>query len=135
MGETGPDNLSFIPHVARLHDFEISVQFSRGRHATLRLSGELDMCSVDLFAAVLQHHIVAGRRFFRLDLGDLTFVDCAGLRGVVEAQNKLLARHGGLVLTKVSRRTARLLQITELDTVLRIAPEPAISGPAAVTAI
>ena len=105
---------------ARKHEFEVRVQLSRGDRATLKLSGELDLCSVDLLEAVLQNHITTGRRHIRLDMSGLTFIDCAGLRAVVDAHNALLLERGRLDLIRVGSPTARLLRITELDTALNI---------------
>jgi anti-anti-sigma factor len=104
-----------------MHDFEVRVSYSHGTRATLRLRGDFDLAAADLFAAVLAHHLHAGHRFIRLDLGELTFLDCAGLRVIVEVHNQLLARGGRLTLIRVGPRMARLLRIALLDTVLYIA--------------
>jgi anti-anti-sigma factor len=106
--------------IARTHEFEVRVQLSQGDRATLKLSGELDLCSVDLLEAVLHNHIAAGRRYIRLDMSGLKFIDCAGLRAVVDAHNALLFEHGRLDLIRVGPPTARLLRITELDTALHV---------------
>jgi anti-anti-sigma factor len=115
-----PDSSRSAIEVARTHEFEVRVQLSHGDRATVKLSGELDLCSVDLLEAVLHNHIAAGRRRIRLDMSDLTFIDCTGLRAVVDAHNALLLEHGRLDLIRVGQPTARLLRITELDTALHV---------------
>jgi anti-anti-sigma factor len=106
--------------IARTHEFEVRVQLSHGDRTTLKLRGELDLCSADLLDAVLKHHIATGRHHIRLDMSGLTFIDCAGLRVVVDAHNTLLLEHGRLDLVRVGSPTARLLRLTELDTALHV---------------
>jgi anti-anti-sigma factor len=117
--------------------FLINVQLEHGHQATLQLCGELDLCSADLFSAVLGHHVNAGRRHIRVDLSSLGFLDCAGLSALVEADHLLADEGGDLVLTHVGARAQRLMRMTDLDTVLTIVPAPIAldsAGVAAVTA-
>jgi anti-sigma B factor antagonist len=115
--------------VTRTQDFEVRVQLMRRHRATLRLSGELDLCSADLFDAVLAHHIASGRRDIRLDMSGVTFVDCAGLGAIVAAHNTLATKDGHLELTGVGPRAARLLEITGLDAELHVEPAPPAAEP------
>lgn len=62
------------------------------------------------------------RRHVRLEIDELSFVDGAGLRSIVAEHRRLLDRHGELVLTGVGPRVRRLLELTELDHVLRTSP-------------
>jgi anti-anti-sigma factor len=91
-------------------------------HANLQLRGELDLATVDLLARALGRHLAAGRRFVRLDLSRLAFLDCAGLRCLVQAHDRFLAGRGSLSLTGVGPRINRLLRLTHLDQALLIAP-------------
>jgi anti-anti-sigma factor len=87
----------------------------------LQLAGEMDLANADLLTAVVANQLGNGRRFVRLDLCELRFVDCAGLRAIIDAHNDCLAAHGMLVLTGVPPRIAKLLSITGLDEALLIA--------------
>jgi anti-anti-sigma factor len=117
--------------------FRISVHLEHGHQATLGLCGELDLCSVDLFSAVLGRQVTAGRKDIRVDLSGVAFMDCAGLTALVEGHH-LLADHGGeLTLTHVGTRARRLMRMTGLDVILNIEPAPVAddaTGAAAVTA-
>jgi anti-sigma B factor antagonist len=92
------------------------------RHANVHVHGELDLANADLFADVLEEHLAAGRRFVRLDLAGLGFVDCRGLSSLVQAHNRFLSEAGSLVLTGIGPRVRRLLSLTDLDQELLIAP-------------
>jgi anti-anti-sigma factor len=78
----------------------------------LQLSGALDLATADDLADVLEGHLVGGRRIVRLDLSELQFLDCAGLRILLRARKQCLARDGTLILTHVGPRPARLLDLT-----------------------
>lgn len=95
-------------------------------HATVQVQGDMDVANAELLAAVLDNQLIAGRRFVRLDLTRLTFLDCAGLRVLVHAHKAFRADPGGmLLLTGVGARIARLLEITHLDEALFVAGQPA----------
>lgn len=97
--------------------------------STLQVEGELDIASADLLSASVDVELDEGRRFVRLDLSRLSFMDCTGLRAVVHAHNRCLAAGGTLALTDVRPPVTRLLHITGLDEALFIADSPSISPP------
>ena len=105
--------------------FEVMARARDSRHVTLVLRGEFDLTAAALFTAVVTHHCRAGRRFVRVDLSGVTLLDSTALRAIVAAHNELLANHGQLTLTRLSPRAARLLQITGLDSALRVTTMPA----------
>ena len=55
-----------------------------------------------------------------LDLSGVSFLDSSGIGTLVELRNVATDTGGGLTLRHPSERTARLLQITALDTVFTI---------------
>ena len=75
--------------------------------------------------AVLRGHVAAGRRFLRLDMSGVTFLDATALTGITAAHQDLLVNRGTLVITGVRPLVARVLRLTGLDEVLFI------SGPRA----
>ncbi|HKC28151.1 MAG TPA: STAS domain-containing protein [Jatrophihabitans sp.] len=86
--------------------------------ASVKVLGDLDIATAPTLFAVLQAHLAAGRRFLRLDVAGVTFLDAAALTGITGIHHAALARRGTLVLTGVAERTARVLRLAGLDDVL-----------------
>jgi anti-sigma B factor antagonist len=87
-------------------------------HALVRAVGEWDLAKAATLADLLDAHEKAGRRFVRLDLSAVTFLDCTCIGVLVSVHRRLLAARGTLVLTGVSPRLQRLLRLARLDDVL-----------------
>jgi anti-sigma B factor antagonist len=94
-----------------------TISFDRLR-ALIRVTGELDVGTSPPLWAVLRGHLDAGRRFLRVDLSGVTFLDASVLGGITEAHHQALARRGTLVITGVRSLVARVLHVTGLDEVL-----------------
>jgi len=92
--------------------------------ASLSAAGELDLAAVHDLAATLAVQEAAGRTFIRLDLSQVSFLDCTCLAVLVSAHNRLRAAGGQLILTDVSRPVVRLLTVTELVHKLLTTREP-----------
>ncbi|MGI8678292.1 MAG: STAS domain-containing protein [Jatrophihabitans sp.] len=88
--------------------------------ALIKVAGELDLASAAPLRAVLRCHLDAGRRFLRLDMSDVTFLDATALSGILASHHDLLAGRGTLVITGVRGLVARVLRLTGLDEVLFI---------------
>ena len=86
--------------------------------ALVRAVGEWDLANADALAELLQEHEKAGRRFVRLDVSAVSFLDCTCLDVLVTTHRRLLAARGTLVLTGVTPRLTRLLRLARLDRVL-----------------
>jgi anti-anti-sigma factor len=86
--------------------------------ALVKVNGELDLSTAAPLWAVLDSHLAAGRRFLRLDLSGVTFLDATALTGITRAHKELLARRGTLVVTGVRSLVGRVLRMTGLDEVL-----------------
>jgi anti-sigma B factor antagonist len=99
----------------------ITITKSDDQEAYLRLAGCLDSASAPLLQACLENQLAIGRRYVRMDLSGLSFVDSAGLSVIADAHEVFLARRGTLVLTRLGPRTWRLLQVVGLDDELLIA--------------
>jgi anti-anti-sigma factor len=87
-------------------------------NALVKVIGELDLSTAAPLWAVLDSHLAAGRRFLRLDLSGVTFLDATALTGITRAHKELLARRGTLVVTGVRSLVGRVLRMTGLDEVL-----------------
>ncbi len=94
-----------------------TVRFDPER-ADIKVTGELDAATAAPLWAVLQSHLAAGRRFLRLDLSGVTFLDATVLSGITRAHQDLLQCRGTLVITGVRALVAKVLRMTGLDEVL-----------------
>jgi len=84
----------------------------------VRADGEWDLANAHVLADALAEHQRAGRRFVRLDISAVTFLDCACLEVLAAAHVRLLGARGTLVLTGVPARITRLLNLAGLAQVL-----------------
>ena len=85
------------------------------RRASLRLVGDLDLCGAGILHAWLAAELRAGRRYLRLDLSELSFIDSCGIRVLHEMHRAALAERGTLLLVGATPRTMRLLALVGLD--------------------
>lgn len=98
--------------------YELAVVGADPLRATVRASGALDLAARDSIVEVLGRQRDSGRAIVRLDVTDVTFMDCSCLSTLVEEHQRFLAARGQLVLTGVGPRTNRLLKVTGLDRIL-----------------
>lgn len=82
------------------------------------LNGELDIAGARRLRAVLDGLRRDGLLEVTIDMSRLDFLDAAGLGELVRAHTEFGAAGGRIVLCRVQPRHRRLLEITELDTVL-----------------
>jgi anti-sigma B factor antagonist len=86
--------------------------------ALVKARGAVDLTTSAPLWGVLASHLAAGRRFLRLDLSDVTFLDASALTGLTRIHHDALERRGTLVLTGINRRVERVLRLAGLDRVL-----------------
>jgi len=92
---------------------------SQDRTRTLvRAAGDWDLANAEVLADALAQHERAGRRFVRLDVSAVTFLDGTCLEVLAAAHVRLLGARGTLVLTGVPARVTRLLNLAGLEQVL-----------------
>lgn len=80
------------------------------------LQGELDMATAPLVRDALKALVGLGKQPLVIDLADVTFIDAAGLRVLLEGRALFAGEHRHLVLVNPSRtlrRVAEILEITE----------------------
>jgi anti-sigma B factor antagonist len=86
----------------------------RGDATTLRVSGEIDLLTVEQLRTAIDRALAGPGRTFLVDLRGVSFVDCAGIGLLVEVHDH--ARRRGLRLQIVPgravARTAALLDLT-----------------------
>src|SRR5438128_5532590 len=93
----------------------------------LRLSGELDLSTTPLFQQECQAVLNTGCRELYVDLGDLQFIDSAGLASLLILYRECLARDCSLVLVDELGRQERLFAMTHLESIMPLQR----TGPAA----
>lgn len=103
--------------------FTLTVTKSDAMRANVRLAGDLDLASARVLTAALEHEVDLGRRYVRLDLSGLGFVDSAGIQALLEAHWLFLRRRGTLILLGLNRQARRLVEITGTDAILLIAAD------------
>ncbi len=87
---------------------------------TLRLVGEIDMCSAEsirdaTFAAIHQHHTDV-----HIDLSSVTFMDSTGLQVLLAARRRAELAGGRLNLVDPTRAVRRVLEVTGVDHLFEI---------------
>ncbi|MEJ8645513.1 STAS domain-containing protein [Streptomyces sp. MS1.HAVA.3] len=116
---------------ATAHRPTVAVEVAYGPHRVLaRVRGEIDLDHVSALRQDLVAALDAGGSGIDLDLSAVTFCDSSGLH-LLLALNTLAADAGKtLVLTAVSRRVARVLEITEAERLFTFRePPPLRAGP------
>lgn len=79
----------------------------------LRVDGEIDMADVEELKAAVRPCFSDGATV-ELDLSGLAFMDSSGLGALVQLVKEAAAQGSSIVLTNVSARTHRLLEVTGL---------------------
>ena|ERR1043166_9107678 len=103
-------------------------QLEPGRVA-LRPSGELDLFTAPQFQQQCQALLAAGCQELYVDLGDLQFIDSAGLAALLVLYRDCTASGCLLVLVDEDGRQERLFALTHLESILPL-QRTAIAAPA-----
>jgi anti-sigma B factor antagonist len=80
--------------------------------AHMRVSGDVDLATAPRLRSVVARAIGQGCTVLRLDLGDVSFIDCAGLRSLLASAAEAEASGAQLTLHSVPARVTRLLELT-----------------------
>lgn len=86
-------------------------------HATLSLSGEVDIAAVDELLAAARSCLDQATNAIVLDLGAVTFIDSSGLGALVRVRNLAAERDLAIELIHVPRSVQRLFDLTGLESV------------------
>ena len=106
-----------------LSSFHCQRQWLAAGKAVMRLSGELDLYAVQGFQQECQAVLTEGCRELFVDLGDLQFIDSAGLAALLILYRECLARDCSLVLVDELGRQERLFALTHLESILPLQRE------------
>jgi anti-sigma B factor antagonist len=95
---------------------------ARGGVVLLRLEGELDMAAAPAIRGAIDAARAEGRAPVVLDFAEVTFVDSAALRELLEGDERLRADGAELVVAAPRRVVARLLELTSTSEMLTVSP-------------
>jgi anti-sigma B factor antagonist len=90
----------------------------------LRLCGELDLASAQLFQSEFESAEIGAAAMVVLDLEELQFIDSTGLRMILSANERAHARGQEFAITRGSQQVQRLLSITRVGEHLRVMASP-----------
>jgi anti-sigma B factor antagonist len=107
--------------------FNCQRQQLAGDRSVLRLSGELDLYAAPAFQRQCQEIMREGCKELFVDLGDVQFIDSAGLAALLILYRESVAHSCPLVLVDELGRQERLFALTHLESILPVQR----SGPAA----
>lgn len=85
----------------------------RGAELELTLRGEFDLSGVDAFELALRN--VRGSDRVILNMSDLAFLDCSGLRAMLEASRRARAEGWRLVVAEPPPPVVRLLRLAHVE--------------------
>lgn len=92
----------------------------QGDSAVVEVGGELDLASSGELDRALQLAWRQRPELVVIDLGDLYFVDMAGLRVLAEARQQAAERGSRLVLARVRRPVQRILELARMGDMFMI---------------
>ncbi len=129
-----PHRASLPVPVAECRPFRLEVYIASDRAAVTAV-GELDLASAGVLEGRLRDLHDAGFAHLVLDLQDVSFADCAGLRIVLAADRR--AREAGRRFTVLGacRQVRQLFALTAADHQLEYAEQPALAVPATIEAM
>ena len=91
-----------------------------GDRATIHIGGEIDLATCPLLQAVVVDLVDRGCHQLTIDLERVSFLDCAGIRVLVDARRRV-QKHGGSVrLVRPRPLVQRVLALTRMTEVFPI---------------
>lgn len=98
---------------------EIDTSTVEGRLAVVRLDGRLNMVAAPRLKTAIEDVVDGGGTHVVVDLSSVSFMDSSGLGALIAALKKARQAHGDLRIAGVNEQVATVLQLTNLDRVLR----------------
>ena len=104
-----------------------------GEITVLTLKGEITLDDGDLaFGRYVDRLIAAGRVKLIVNLGDVTYIDSAGVGMMVAEQKLVQKKHGVMKLSNLTARSHHLLAMLKLRTVFEVFDDEAAALPSFV---
>jgi anti-sigma B factor antagonist len=98
---------------------EIDTSDVGGRVAVVRLDGRLNMVAAPRLKGAIEDVVDRGGTHVVVDLSAVTFMDSSGLGALIAALKKARQSQGDLRIAGVNEQVGTVLQLTNLDRVLR----------------
>jgi anti-sigma B factor antagonist len=96
----------------------------RGQSVVVEVDGELDLASAPELERALRQAWLQERGLVVVDLTDLRFIDMAGLRSLLTAQQQAEQEGRQLLLANVPDAVRRVMALAHVDEVLAIMEDP-----------
>ncbi len=96
----------------------------RGDAVVISPQGDLHRETAEGFQIVTDELLGAGRQYFVVDLGEVSFVDSAGLGALVRLYKRVRIGEGDVRLARVSPNVMQILELTRLNRVFDIFASP-----------
>ena len=109
----------------RAADLTITITDSDKQRCMLCVVGEVDFATSPLLHAMLEQQLACGRKYARVDMSRVAFIDTAGVEVLLEMHRSYLAARGTLVILDATPKLRCLLRLLELDSVLLVAADTA----------
>ncbi|MGO8735543.1 MAG: STAS domain-containing protein [Terriglobia bacterium] len=93
-----------------------------GRVCVLGLSGKLDIEGAKMLVEKMTQILDGGERYIVLDFTDISYINSAGLRGLILVAKQLASFGGKLVLAGVSEPNQNILEISGLTSIFTLRP-------------
>ena len=93
---------------------ELIVVIHPGPPVELAISGDLDLVTVDQFAAAIDEALSTEPHEVVLDLAGVSFIDSAGIKGMVKLANRCRSMGASLTTINASAQARRVLELTKL---------------------
>jgi anti-sigma B factor antagonist len=100
-------------------NLSVSVRHHRDR-ATIQVGGEVDFATCPQLQAVLAELVDRGCHQLIVDLEQVSFLDCAGIRVLVDARRRVQQHGGSLRLVRPRPIVWRVLALTGMTAVFPI---------------
>jgi anti-anti-sigma factor len=97
-----------------LPEYRCDIVRHRGR-VTLYLSGEIDLAAMADFVDAADAALATGPACVIVDLADVSFMDSAGLAGLVQIQQQTRDAGAEFLLQSPSRIVARVIELSGLE--------------------
>lgn len=89
--------------------------------AALKLSGEINLYSAQFIKERLTNLLEKGFIVFLLDLNEVKYIDSSGLGVFMSIHSKLLKTKGGIAVCAPSSQVNRILELTKLKNLIKVA--------------
>lgn len=88
--------------------------------AVVRVTGELDLQTAPQLESRLLQLATDGANHVTVDMAETDFIDSTGLHALIVAVKQIRGSGGDLIVRAPSPSTARLLQLSGFDSVVRV---------------